>query len=74
MADGTHAELLASTPLYSEVLAQAAKEEATEVVAAEGLEDLGLDSEVEGDVLDRADAEVDLTPEVGPVFEPEGLD
>ena len=28
VADGTHAELLASTPLYSEVLAQAASEEA----------------------------------------------
>ena len=27
VADGTHAELLASTPLYSEVLAQAAMEE-----------------------------------------------
>ena len=27
VADGTHAELLASTPLYSEVLAQAASEE-----------------------------------------------
>jgi ATP-binding cassette, subfamily B, bacterial len=31
VADGTHAELLASTPLYSEVLAQAAEEE-TEAV------------------------------------------
>ena len=27
VADGTHAELLASTPLYAEVLAQAASEE-----------------------------------------------
>ena len=27
VADGTHAELLASTPLYSDVLAQAAAEE-----------------------------------------------
>ncbi len=30
VADGTHAELLASTPLYSEVLAQAAGDEAAE--------------------------------------------
>jgi ATP-binding cassette subfamily B protein len=28
VADGTHASLLASTPLYSEILAQAAQEEA----------------------------------------------
>ena len=27
VADGTHAELLASTPLYSEVLAQAARDD-----------------------------------------------
>ena len=44
VADGTHAELLASTPLYSEVLAQAAKEEQdAEEVAAGVVEDLGLD-------------------------------
>ena len=42
VADGTHAELLASTPLYSEVLAQAAKEEeAAEEVAAGVVEGLG---------------------------------
>ncbi len=71
VADGTHAELLASTPLYSEVLAQAAQEETADVVAAEGLDDLGLDSEVEGDVLEPAEAEFDLAPEVGPDVEPE---
>jgi ATP-binding cassette subfamily B protein len=38
VADGTHAELLASTPLYSEVLAQAA--EAEEGDAAAGADDL----------------------------------
>ena len=48
MADGTHAELLASTPLYSEVLAQAASEEDLAAEAAAGLEDLDLD----GDVLE----------------------
>ena len=36
VADGTHAELLTSTPLYSEILAQAASEEEDETVAAEG--------------------------------------
>jgi ATP-binding cassette subfamily B protein len=38
VADGTHAELLATTPLYAEVLAQAASEEE----AAEETEDEGL--------------------------------
>ena len=46
VADGTHAELLASTPLYSEVLAQAASEEQLAAEAAEGAEDLGLDDDV----------------------------
>ncbi len=46
VADGTHAELLASTPLYSEVLAQAASEEQAAVVAAEGTEELGLEDGV----------------------------
>jgi len=46
VADGTHAELLASTPLYSEVLAQAASEEEQAEEAAAGAEDLGLDTEV----------------------------
>ncbi len=44
MADGTHAELLASTPLYAEVLAQAASEEQTATEAAAKGEDLGLDT------------------------------
>ncbi len=35
VADGTHVELLASTPLYSEILAQAAAVEAEEAAAAE---------------------------------------
>jgi ATP-binding cassette, subfamily B, bacterial len=52
VADGTHAELLASTPLYAEVLAQAASDEhAEEDTEAEGL---GLDDEVlepEGEVV-----------------------
>ena len=60
VADGTHAELLASTPLYSEVLAQAAKEEqAAEEVAAGVVEGLGLD-----DVALQPDG-VDLQPEDG---------
>ena len=46
VADGTHAELLASTPLYSEVLAQAASEEEPAEEAAAGTEDLGLDTDV----------------------------
>ncbi len=46
VADGTHAELLASTPLYSEVLAQAASEEQLAAEAAAGAEDLGLDDDV----------------------------
>ncbi|MGO9853867.1 MAG: ABC transporter ATP-binding protein [Acidimicrobiales bacterium] len=46
VADGTHAELLASTPLYSEVLAQAASEEQLAAAAAAGAEDLGLDDDV----------------------------
>jgi ATP-binding cassette subfamily B protein len=64
VADGTHAELLASTPLYSEVLAQAAKEEqAAEEVAAGVVEGLGLD-----DMALELDG-VDLKPEDG--LEPE---
>ena len=43
VADGTHAELLASTPLYAEVLAQAASDEDAAEEAAAGAEDLGLD-------------------------------
>jgi ATP-binding cassette subfamily B protein len=43
VADGTHAELLVTTPLYSEVLAQAASEEETEAEAAAGREGLGLE-------------------------------
>ena len=52
VADGTHAELLASTPLYSEVLAQAASEEEAAVEAAAGVEDLGLEDEIDGGVLE----------------------
>ena len=60
VADGTHAELLASTPLYSEVLAQAAKEEqAAEEAAAGVVEGLGLD-----DMALEPDG-VDLEPEDG---------
>jgi ATP-binding cassette subfamily B protein len=46
VADGTHAELLATTPLYSEVLAQAASEEQAARAAAAGDEDLGLEDDV----------------------------
>jgi ATP-binding cassette, subfamily B, bacterial len=46
VADGTHAELLASTPLYSEVLAQAAVAEDEAVD-----DDVDLASEVDGGVL-----------------------
>jgi ATP-binding cassette subfamily B protein len=45
VADGTHAELLASTPLYSEVLAQAASAEETAEEKAAGTEDLGLEED-----------------------------
>jgi len=48
VADGTHAELLATTPLYSEVLAQAASEEEDEAATDE--EGLGLDG-LDRDVL-----------------------
>jgi ATP-binding cassette subfamily B protein len=47
VADGTHAELLASTPLYSEVLAQAALEEEADV---EGDDDL-IEDLIDGEVL-----------------------
>jgi ATP-binding cassette subfamily B protein len=49
VADGTHAELLASTPLYSEVLAQAASAEEADADSAAG-SDTGddLDSDTEG--------------------------
>jgi ATP-binding cassette subfamily B protein len=46
VADGTHAELLATTPLYSEVLAQAASEEEQAEEAAAGAQKLGLETEV----------------------------
>jgi ATP-binding cassette subfamily B protein len=46
VADGTHAELLASTPLYSEVLAQAAVADDEAVT-----DDIDLASEVNGEVL-----------------------
>ena len=42
VADGTHAELLASTPLYSEVLAQAAQD----------------DGSADGDSIEVIDAEL----------------
>jgi ATP-binding cassette subfamily B protein len=45
VADGTHAELLTTTPLYSEVLAQAATEEQEAAEAAAGREDLGLEAD-----------------------------
>ena len=47
VADGTHAELLASTPLYAEVLAQAASEEQAAAEAAAGAEGLGLEGDEE---------------------------
>jgi ATP-binding cassette, subfamily B, bacterial len=59
VADGTHAELLASTPLYSEVLAQATSEEQRAAEAAAGAEDLGLDDDV------LAPVSVSLAPEDG---------
>jgi ATP-binding cassette subfamily B protein len=43
VADGTHAELLASTPLYSEVLAQAATAE--EAAVAES--DIGVEGDLD---------------------------
>jgi ATP-binding cassette subfamily B protein len=52
VADGTHAELLASTPLYAEVLAQAASEEQAAEEAAGGAESLGLDDEEDEDILE----------------------
>jgi ATP-binding cassette, subfamily B, bacterial len=49
VADGTHAELLVSTPLYAEILAQAASEEQEAAEAATGREDIGLEDD---DVLE----------------------
>jgi ABC-type multidrug transport system ATPase subunit len=46
VADGTHAELLKSTPLYSEVLAQASSDEQAAAESAAGSEALGLDVDV----------------------------
>ncbi len=71
VADGTHVELLASTPLYSEVLAQAAKEEDTAEAAAAGTEVLGLDDDVlepEGVALAPQDGLLETDDEV---LEPE---
>ena len=53
VAEGTHAELLATTPLYSEVLAQAATDEAA-----------GTDADPDSDI----DAEGDLTVDPGEGF------
>ncbi len=71
VADGTHAGLLASTPLYSEVLAQAAREEDDADEAAAGAEDLGLDAlvlEPEGVALAPEDGLLETDDEV---LEPE---
>ena len=71
VADGTHAELLASTPLYSEVLAQAAREESTAEESAKGDESLGLDDDVlepEGVALAPEDGLLETDDEV---LEPE---
>ena len=72
VADGTHADLLASTPLYSEVLAQAAsEEEAAEEVAAGVVEGLGLDDmalEPDGTALAPEDGLLQTDDEV---LEPE---
>jgi len=51
VADGTHAVLLASTPLYAEVLAQAASEEQAAREEAAGREGLDLDN-LDEDVLE----------------------
>jgi ATP-binding cassette, subfamily B, bacterial len=51
VADGTHAELLSSTPLYAEVLAQAASEEQAAGEEAAGQEGLGLD-DLDRDLLE----------------------
>jgi len=51
VADGTHAELLANTPLYAEVLAQAASEEQAAREEAAGREGLDLD-ELDEDILE----------------------
>jgi ATP-binding cassette subfamily B protein len=51
VADGTHAELLTNTPLYAEVLAQAASEEQAAREEAAGREGLDLD-ELDEDVLE----------------------
>ena len=59
VADGTHAELLASTPLYAEVLAQASSEDQRAAEAAAGTEDLGLDDDT------LAPVGVSLAPEDG---------
>jgi ATP-binding cassette subfamily B protein len=71
VADGTHAELLASTPLYSEVLAQAASEEEQAEEAAAGAEDLGLDTEVLDPVRVAGAPEDGLLQTDDEVLEPE---
>jgi ATP-binding cassette, subfamily B, bacterial len=71
VADGTHAELLASTPLYSEVLAQAATEEEQATEAAAGAEDLGLDTEVLEPVRVAGGPEDGLLQTDDEVLEPE---
>jgi ATP-binding cassette, subfamily B, bacterial len=69
VADGTHAELLTTTPLYSEVLAQAASEE--DLAEETEAEDLGLDDDVlepEGVALAPEDGLLETDDEV---LEPE---
>jgi ATP-binding cassette subfamily B protein len=56
VADGTHSELLASTPLYSEVLAQAAR---TEADAADGAGGAAASSDGTGAVANQEDAATD---------------
>ncbi len=52
VADGTHAELLETTPLYAEVLAQAAEfERETEEVESDGADDGEPDTHVLADLL-----------------------
>jgi ATP-binding cassette, subfamily B, bacterial len=50
VADGTHASLLASTPLYSEILAQAAREEAGPGDVIEDVIDPIIDPDVDPDL------------------------
>ena len=60
VADGTHAQLLASTPLYAEVLAQAAEfeQEADDEAGADGMDEAPIGSDGEDEETGRGLADL----------------